>query len=122
VVAFSDQYAHGNENNQHQSGDATDLLGDTRTFQGGGKVAGYAILNLTTRYQLGSSWELFARVNNVFDREYSSAAILAENPFDTAGVFQTNSDDWARETFYAPGAPRAFYVGVKYALPGQPRR
>lgn len=122
VVAFSDQYAHGNENNQHQSGDATDLLGDTRTFQGGGKVAGYAILNLTTRFQLGSSWELFARVNNVFDREYSSAAILAENPFDAAGVFQTNSDDWARETFYAPGAPRALYVGVKYALPGQPRR
>jgi outer membrane receptor protein involved in Fe transport len=122
VVAFSDQYAHGNENNQHQAGDATDLLGDTRTFQGGGKVAGYAILNITTRYQLGSNWELFGRVNNVFDDEYSSAAILAENPFDANGVFQTNSDNWARETFFAPGAPRAFYVGVKYALPGQARR
>lgn len=122
VMAFSDQYAQGNENNQHQSGDATDLLGGTRTFQGGGKVAGYAILNLTTRYQLSSAWQLFARINNVFDREYATGAILAENPFDAAGNFQTNSDDWARETFFAPGAPRAFWVGVKYTLAGQSRR
>jgi outer membrane receptor protein involved in Fe transport len=112
VLAFSDQYARGNENNQHQAGTAAN--GDD--YLGSGKVSGYAILNLTTRYKVTSNWELFGKVNNVFDKEYSSGAILAENGFDSAGNFQTNSDLWAHETFYAPGAPRAFWVGVKYTM------
>ena len=45
------------------------------------------------------------RINNLFDRRYYTAGTLAENPFDAAGAFQTNSDDWTRETFFALGAP-----------------
>jgi iron complex outermembrane receptor protein len=112
VLAYSDQYARGNENNQHQAG--TGFNGDD--FQGSGKVPGYAIVNLTTRYKLGQSWELFGKINNVFDKEYSTGAILAENSFDAAGNFQIDSANWTHETFYAPGAPRAFWVGVKYSM------
>jgi iron complex outermembrane receptor protein len=43
-----------------------------------------------------------------------TAGTLAENPFDAAGQFLTNSDDWTRETFIAPGAPRAGWMGVRY--------
>jgi outer membrane receptor protein involved in Fe transport len=112
IVAFSDQYALGNENNQHQAG--VNFNGDN--FEGSGKVPGYAVLNLNTRFKLDSNWELFGKIDNVFDKEYSSGAILAANSFDSAGNFQTNSDDWRHETFYAPGAPRAFWVGVKYTM------
>ncbi len=111
VLVFSDQYATGNENNQHQAGTF-----NGEDFQGSGKVPGYAVLNLTTRYKVTSNWELFGKVNNVFDKDYSTAGILAANALDSAGNFQTNSDNWTHETYYSPGAPRAFWVGVKYMI------
>jgi outer membrane receptor protein involved in Fe transport len=120
ITSFSDQYARGNENNQHQSGTTTDLLGTSRTFDGPGKVGGYTILNLTTRYKIDSNWELFGKINNVFDNKYSTGAMLGENPFDAQGNFQTGSDSWTHETFYAPGAPRAIWVGVKYTMGTKP--
>jgi outer membrane receptor protein involved in Fe transport len=118
LVAFSSQYVRGNENNRHQAGSAQDLNGDTRSFLGPGKAAGYAVVNLRARYNLLQGWELFARINNLFDRRYASAGALAENPFDSAGRFQTNSQDWTRETFFAPGAPRAGWIGVRYRFKG----
>jgi hypothetical protein len=54
--------------------------------------------NKSSRGPPDPRWEIFARINN-----------LAENPFNAAGVFQTNSDDWTRQTFYAPGAPFGFW-------------
>ena len=107
VLAFSDQYAIGNENNQHDEN---------------GKVAGYSILNLTTSYRLGQQWEIFAKINNVFDKDYSTGAILGENSFDSSGVFEPNPANWTDETFYAPGAPRAAWIGVRYSLSKQPKR
>jgi outer membrane receptor protein involved in Fe transport len=122
VALLSEQFARGNENNQHQAGTFTDRFGDARTFLGSGEVSSYAIFNLTGRYRFARNWEVFARIDNLFDTEYETAAILAENPFDAAGQFQTDPDDWGRETFFAPGAPRAAWVGVKFAIDRQPRR
>jgi outer membrane receptor protein involved in Fe transport len=107
LLAFSEQYVHGNENNLHD----TD-----------GKVDGYQVLNLTTRYQIGKQWQVFARIDNVLDEEYSTAGILAENSFDTSGAFIPDDTLWADETFYAPGAPRAFWIGFRYQLAKAPRR
>ncbi|MCA3143014.1 MAG: TonB-dependent receptor [Betaproteobacteria bacterium] len=122
VIAMTGVYARGNENNQHQAGTVTDPIGgDIRTFTGAGKTSDYTVLNLVTNYKLTSQWQLFGRINNVFDNRFNTAAILAENPFNAAGVFQTNSGDWARETFYGPGAPRAAWIGVRYFLERQPR-
>jgi len=122
VMAMAGNFARGNENNQHQPGTVTDPIGgDTRTFLGAGKTEAYAVLNLTTRYRVAPQWEVFGRLNNVFDNRFNTAAILAENPFNAAGVFQTNSDLWARETFYGPGAPRALWVGVRYFIERPPR-
>jgi outer membrane receptor protein involved in Fe transport len=91
-------------------------LGNTRTFSGAGKTAGYAILNLSAEAKLGGGLQLFAKVNNVFDQRYATAAALAENPFNSAGSFQNNSGDWHRETFVAPGAPRAAWLGLRYVF------
>lgn len=118
VQAFSSQYVRGNENNQHHSGTYTDALGNTRTFDGPGKVGGYAILNLNAEAKLGAGWQVFAKINNVFDRRYATAGALAENPF-LGGSFQADPNDWHRQTFVAPGAPRAAWLGVRYVFGGK---
>jgi vitamin B12 transporter len=41
------------------------------------KLGGYAIFNLYGAYQLGSGWSAFARINNLFDRDYETAADYA---------------------------------------------
>ncbi len=115
AVFFSDQYARGNENNQHQAG--TNGVGEA--FEGSGKIGGYGVLNLDTRYTLpNTGWQLFAKVNNVFDREYSTSALLSKSGFDANGAFA--SGNGANETFLAPGAPRAGWVGVRYEF-GKPK-
>lgn len=111
VQAFSEQYVRGNENNRHQAGTA-----NGRSFEGAGKLPGYAILNLNADADLGRGWQLFGKVNNVFDKRYETAGALAENPFAANGSFQANPDDWRRETFVAPGAPRAAWVGIRYSF------
>jgi outer membrane receptor protein involved in Fe transport len=114
--AYSRQFARGNENNAHRAGVATDAVGNTRAFQGSGEVPGHAVLNLGARVRLDRRLEAFARLNNVFDKHYATAGALAENPFNAAGAFLANSDNWSRETYYAPGAPRSFFVGIRAAL------
>lgn len=111
LMSYSSQYVRGNENNAHQAGTT-----GGRTFLGSGEAKGYSLLNLGTRVKLDRKWELFARVNNVLDKKYASAGALGENPFNAAGTFQTNSDDWTRETFYGPGAPRSAFVGVRLSM------
>lgn len=113
-VALSSIVVRGNENNCHESGTFADLNGVTRTFLGPGSVGGYGLLNVSTRYAVTPGLELFARIANVLDKQYATAGALAENPFDAAGQFNTDPDGWTRETFYAPGAPRGVWVGMRY--------
>lgn len=122
VNAFSSQHVRGNENNQHQPGTYTDNFGNTRTFLGPGEAGGYAIVNLRASWRPSPGWEVFGRIDNMFNKSYFNGGALAENPFNAAGSFQTNSDDWTRETFYAPGAPRAAWVGVRFDLERKPRK
>lgn len=119
---FSKQYARGNENNQHRAGTFTDQFGTTREFEGSGEVDAYAVFNFTARYRFAKNWEVFARIDNLFDTHYETAAILAQNVFDANNQFQSNPDDWTRETFFAPGAPRAVWVGVKFSIDRTPQR
>ncbi len=119
LVAFSDQYARGNENNQHHRGAFDDGSGNVAL--GSGKIGGYTVVNLDTRYNFGNSaWQLFAKVNNVFDREYYTSGMLGENVFDMAagGAFDATTGNWASETFLAPGAPRAGWIGLRYEFGG----
>ncbi|CAN1505282.1 CirA Outer membrane receptor proteins, mostly Fe transport [Methylophilaceae bacterium] len=130
-VAFSDQYARGNENNQHVAMTSVEQSAatggvDTNAYNGSGKLKGYAIFNLDSRYNFNASgWQLFAKVNNVFDRKYYSSGLLGENAFNgTAGdgvgsEYSTNAGS-KKEMFLAPGAPRAAWVGLRYDF-GKPK-
>jgi outer membrane receptor protein involved in Fe transport len=113
AVFNSDQYARGNENNQHQA--------DGTTYLGSGKVGGYGILNLDTRYTLpNTGWQLFAKVNNVFNHDYYTGGLLGSNAFDATGAFANGTNPAASESFLAPGAPRAGWIGVRYDF-GKPK-
>ena len=99
IVAFSSQYSHGNENNDHKGA--------------GGKVSGYTVVNLDTRYSFGKTgWQLFARVNNLFDRKYHTGGMLGETFFEADGTFMGGDDEFS--ALVAPGAPRAAWIGVRY--------
>ena len=81
----------------------------------------YAVFNLGGRYQLHKRMELFAQLNNVFDRRYYTAAQLGPTGFNDQGTFvarplPANSDgsfSVRQATFFAPGAPRIVWGGVK---------
>ncbi len=113
-VAFSSIFVRGNENNRHEPGTYSDLNGITRTFLGPGYAPGYGVLNLSTRYAVSPDLELYARFANVLNKQYATAGALAENPFNASGQFETDPAAWQRETFYAPGAPRAAWIGLRY--------
>jgi len=106
IVAFSDRYMRGNENNDHVAND-----GDPDHYQGRGKIGGYTIVNLDTRYNVGNGWSVFGKAINIFDKEYSNAGMLGETHFGTDGVFTSGQDPTA---YRALGAPRAGWIGVRY--------
>jgi len=93
-------YARGDENNQ----DAAGMIG------------GYAVVNLDTRYQFSRQLELFARINNLFDRTYANFGTLGSNAF--TGPNQTfNGTNAANEQFLGYGAPRGAWAGLRYRWP-----
>lgn len=114
LIAFSEQFVRGNENNAHRAGAFTDLAGNTRNFEGAGTTPGYAVVNLTARWRPAPRWEVSARLANLFDRRYTSGGMLGESAFP-AGAFDPDSATWRRDTFYAPGAPRSLWVGVRFS-------
>jgi iron complex outermembrane receptor protein len=98
VLYASSVYARGDENNS-----------DAR-----GRVPGYSVLNLDTRYTIRKGWDVFARVNNVFNREYANIGVLGLNAFTGPG----NSFDAANavgEQFRGYGAPRGMWIGTRYS-------
>jgi outer membrane receptor protein involved in Fe transport len=116
VIANSSSYARGNENNAH--------LPDGKFYIGSGRVPGFATVNLAAQYQPTKSLQVTLRVNNLFDTRYATGAQLGANGFDSNGHFQARpfggnaADGFAIQssTFYAPGAPRQFWIGLKYSL------
>ncbi len=64
--------------------------------------------------------QLFGRVDNVFDKQYATSAVLGSNGFTADGNFIARrfpqaSGQYAvqQSTFYAPGMPRAVFGGIK---------
>jgi len=121
LIAFTSRYVQGNENNDHTSGRSGALgASDAVISNSSGKTGGYAIVNLDTRYNIASGWQLFAKVINVFDKDYYTGGRFGINSFDSSGAFtsSTDIDEQKGGTFVAPGAPRAGWIGVRYEFGG----
>ena len=114
MVAVSAAVARGNENNAHRP--------DGKYYLGQGQSAGYAVFNLGARYRVTPRLQLLAQVNNVFDTQYDTAAQLGPAGFDANGGFNarpfggsnTAGYPLQHSTFYAPGAPRLIWIGLRY--------
>jgi outer membrane receptor protein involved in Fe transport len=74
------------------------------------QVGGYTVFNLHGRYNITKNVELFARIDNLFDREYETFGLYGEA--DEAPGFGGFSDT----RFYGAGAPRGGWLGVKITL------
>ena len=72
-------------------------------------------MNLDARYQATKQLSFFGRVDNVFDKEYQTLGVLGENFFNGAGR-TFDAATVTNDQFRSTGAPRAFWVGVKYTI------
>jgi len=72
------------------------------------EVSGYAVFNLRGDYQINKHFSVFARVDNLFDKEYANFGLLGE-PDE---VFEDFNDP----RFVGLGAPRGGWIGIKLKM------
>lgn len=98
VVYRSDIFARGDENNQDSNG----------------KIPGYAMVNLDTTYSVTKHLQVFARADNLFNKQYANFGVLGQNFFNGQG-HSIDGDNITNEQFIGPGAPRGAWVGLRYS-------
>jgi iron complex outermembrane recepter protein len=105
LLTSAGSYARGDENNQDING----------------QLPGYTLLNLDGRFRFSNRFEVFARVNNVFDRRYSNFGVVGENFFTGPGKTfgPAVGIDPVNEQFRGPGAPIGAWIGARYSFGGQ---
>jgi outer membrane receptor protein involved in Fe transport len=113
VVVASGSFLHGNENNANRGGGTN---GQGTFIEGTGWIPGYAVLNLLSTYHLTKRAEVFARLVNALNKEYSTAGFLTTNAFNPNGSFRADPNDWTTENAVSPAQPRAIWVGVRVHL------
>lgn len=111
--AVSGSNASGNDNGQHQA--------DGLYYLGSGKNPGYTLFDLNGKYRATRQLSFFMQISNLFDRKYSTAAQLGVSAFNAAGGFTARplpavngNYPLIHTTFYAPGAPRMVWAGMRY--------
>jgi iron complex outermembrane recepter protein len=118
MVMHSSSYVRGNENNQHEPRVKEGI--EYYDYIGKGSTPGYAVFNLRVNYKITQGINMFLKLDNVFDREYSTAGNLALSPFNAAGQFMTgtvqSASEWNNTTFIGLGAPRAAWIGISMDL------
>jgi outer membrane receptor protein involved in Fe transport len=115
MVAVGGSNARGNENGRHQP--------DGTYYVGSGRTGGYAVFDLGTTWEPAPRLRFFAQVSNLFDRRYATASQLNATGITADGNFiarpfaaQGDNASVVSSTFYAPGAPRTIWAGVRYAF------
>jgi outer membrane receptor protein involved in Fe transport len=110
VIAASGSYLHGDENNANQIGGTN---GEGAYVSGSGWIPGYTVVNLQGTYHLSKRAEIFARLSNLFDKDYATAGFLTSSSFNPNGTFIANPNNWPNENAVSPAAPRAIWVGMR---------
>jgi outer membrane receptor protein involved in Fe transport len=110
VIATSGSFLHGDENNANQAGGTN---GEGAYVSGTGWIPGYTVVNLQSTYHITKRAEVFARLINLFDKQYSTAGFLTSSSFNPNGSFIPDPNNWPNENAVAPAAPRAIWLGVR---------
>jgi outer membrane receptor protein involved in Fe transport len=82
------QYFVGDESNQAQ------------------RLPSYAVFNVHTSYQINKTFQIYGRIDNLFDNRYATFGTF----FDTAAIPSAGLTD---PRSVSPARPRAFYAGLK---------
>ncbi len=87
------QYFVGDESNQVQ------------------RLPSYAVFNLHTSYQIDKMFQIYGRVDNIFDNRYATYGTF----FDTTDVpnFANGGAPFTDARSVSPARPRAFYAGLR---------
>ena len=94
LVAVGSQYYVGDDANQNE------------------KLAGYAVVNLHTSYQVTKQMQLFGLVNNLFDKRFSTFGTYFE-PGQIANALANPPTDPRMQT---PAQPLSVYVGARVRI------
>jgi outer membrane receptor protein involved in Fe transport len=81
-------------------------------------VRGHVLVSLRASYRPAAGWELFARVNNLFDRRYESFGAVAPDLFPGGRQLKPHEGEVeaGHARFIAPGAPRSLVAGLRYTF------
>ncbi len=109
VLLVSGSFLHGNENNANQAGGTN---GEGAFIEATGRIPGYAVVNVHGTFHVTKDVEVFARLVNLFNKEYSTAGFLTGNSFNPNGSFRFDLSDWTHENAVSPAAPRGIWAGV----------
>jgi outer membrane receptor protein involved in Fe transport len=112
IVVASGSFLHGDENNANVAG-GTNGEGAFISPTGTGWIPSYAVINMEGTYHFNKYADLFARVVNVANKQYSTAGFLTSNVFDPNGAFRPDPDDWTNENAVSPAQPRAVWAGIR---------
>jgi outer membrane receptor protein involved in Fe transport len=93
ALFVSNQYFAGDESNQFP------------------RLPSYAVLNLHASYQINKTFQIYGRVNNVFDNRYATYGTFFER--DDVPNFANGGAPFTDPRTVSPAQPRAFYAGLK---------
>jgi outer membrane receptor protein involved in Fe transport len=93
ALFVSSQYLVGDESNQAP------------------KLPSYAVFNVHASYQIDKTFQIYGRVDNVFDNRYATYGTF----FDTTALpnFANGGAPFTDARSLSPARPRAFYAGLK---------
>lgn len=75
------------------------------------EVSGYTTLGMRARYSVNERLEVFAKIDNLLDKEYESFGLLGEEPGELEVPI---IEDLTNPVFLSAGAPRAAFLGLRY--------
>jgi iron complex outermembrane receptor protein len=93
ALFVSSQYFVGDESNQFP------------------RLPGYAVFNVYTSYQINKTFQIYGRVNNVFDNRYATYGTFFAR--DDVPNFANGGAPFTDPRSVSPALPRAFYAGLK---------
>ena len=75
------------------------------------QLPSYAVFNVHASYQLDKTYQIYGRIDNIFDNRYYTYGGF----FDTTAVpnFANGGNQFTNPQSLSPARPRAFYAGLK---------
>ena len=75
------------------------------------RLPSYAVFNTHASYQINKTFQIYGRVDNIFDNRYATYGTF----FDTGAVpnFANGGAPFTDPRSVSPARPRAFYAGLK---------